>query len=67
MADNNKKNDEENETLAYGLSFGLLGGTVLASLLFAITNSPLVWAFGPGFGLLIGLIISTFMEQNKKK
>ena len=59
-----KKKNEENY-LAYGMSFGLLGGTVFSSLLFVITKSPLVWAFGPGFSLLIGLVVGTLIGNNK--
>ena len=58
--DNNK-----NYYLRYGIGFGLLGGALLAVFLGLFLNTPLVWAFAPGFGLLAGIIIGNIMDVNK--
>lgn len=58
---------DKNPYLAYGISFGLLGGTIVASLAGPLFNTPLVWAFGPGFGMLIGIVIASVMDANKDK
>ena len=61
--DKNNKNDY----LSYGISFGLLGGAFLAVLLGFFLDTPLVWAFTPGFGMLAGIIVGTIMDSNQNK
>lgn len=55
----------ENSYLSYGISFGLLGGVILGSISMLIFDTPLAMAFGPGFGMLIGIIVSTIINKNK--
>lgn len=61
MSDMNK----DNNYVSYGISFGLLGGTIVTSILSVFTSSPLVWALGPGIGMLLGLIVSLIMVSNE--
>ena len=63
-----KNNDNENNKnlyLSYGTSFGLLAGTITASILGMLFETILVWAITPGFGLLAGIIIGMMMDANK--
>lgn len=62
MAGNNK-----NYYLSYGIGFGLLGGALLAVVLRLFIESLLVWAFAPGIGMLIGIIIGIKIDMSKKK
>lgn len=59
--------NNKNYYLSYGIGFGLLGGVFLAVLLGLFLETPLVWAFAPGFGMLAGIIIGTIMDSNKNK
>jgi hypothetical protein len=59
--------NNKNYYLSYGIGFGLLGGFFLAVLLGLFLETPLVWAFAPGFGMLAGIIIGTIMDSNKNK
>lgn len=59
--------NNKNYYLSYGIGFGLLGGAFLAVLLGFFLDTPLVWAFAPGFGMLAGIIIGTIMDSNKNK
>ncbi|WP_130808199.1 hypothetical protein [Senegalia massiliensis] len=62
MSKNNK-----NYYFSYGIGFGLLGGALLAVILGLFIDTPLVWAFAPGFGMLAGMIIGIAMDTNKNK
>lgn len=59
--------NNKNHYLSYGIGFGLLGGAFLAVLLGLFLDTPLVWAFAPGFGMLAGIIIGIIMDSNKNK
>ena len=59
--------NNRNYYLSYGIIFGLLGGAFLAVLLGLFFDTPLVWAFAPGFGMLAGIIIGIIMDSNKIK
>lgn len=63
MAD---KNNNHVSYIGYGVAFGLIGGTIAASILGLLFETPLVWAFSPGFGMLIGIIIGSIMDLNKR-
>lgn len=65
MSDNNNQDNGKNTYLSYGIGFGLLGGAVVATILMPFINTPLVWAFTPGIGMLIGIIIGTIIDSNK--
>lgn len=66
MSENNKK-DNNDCYLSYGIGFGLLSGALLAVLLGIFLDTPLVWVFAPGFGMLVGIIIGIAMDSNKNK
>lgn len=61
--DNNKKNSY----VGFGIVFGLLGGAVFSSIVGIFFEFPLIWAFGPGSGMLIGIVIGSIMDSNKNK
>ncbi|HSR03070.1 MAG TPA: hypothetical protein VLM88_00580, partial [Proteiniclasticum sp.] len=54
---NIEDNNEENSHVAYGVAFGLIGGAAFSSIVGLLFEFPLIWAFGPGFGMLIGIVI----------
>lgn len=60
-----KNNNERNSYIGYGVGFGLLGGAILSSLIGMFFDSTLIWAFGPGIGMMIGIVIGTIMDYNK--
>ena len=60
-----KNNNERNSYIGYGVGFGLLGGAILSSLFGMFFDSTLIWAFGPGIGMMIGIVIGTIMDYNK--
>lgn len=65
----NKKPDSssKNSYVGYGVSFGLLGGAAFSTIFGMLYDFPLIWAFGPGFGLLIGIIIGAVMDSNRNQ
>ncbi len=64
--DNNKSQINKNYYLSFGIGFGLLGGALFALIIGAFIESPLIWAFGPGLGLLLGILIGVLMDKNTK-
>jgi len=64
----NKKQDtnDRNSYVGFGVAFGLLAGAVFSSIV-GIFEFPLIWAFGPGLGMLIGIVIGSIMDSNKNK
>ena len=65
--DKQSKENNQQSYIAYGVAFGLLGGSILSSLAGLLFDTPLVWAFCPGIGLMIGIIIGIVMDANKNK
>ena len=61
------KNNNRHSYLSFGISFGLLGGALSAIIINLFFKTPLVWAYAPGFGMLIGIIIGAIIDQNKNK
>lgn len=63
----NKKqnNNDRNSYVGYGVAFGLLGGAVFSTIVGMFFEFPLIWAFGPGVGMLIGIVIGSIMDTNK--
>ncbi|HLR71453.1 MAG TPA: hypothetical protein VK085_08480 [Pseudogracilibacillus sp.] len=61
------ENHNHNKHLGYGISFGLIGGALLAVLLGSFFNTMLVWAFAPGFGMLLGMMVGIIMDANHNK
>jgi len=63
----NKKqnNNDRNSYVGYGVAFGLLGGAVFSTIVGMFFEIPLIWAFGPGVGMLIGIVIGSIMDTNK--
>ena len=62
-----KDNNDRNLYVSYGVAFGLLGGTVFSSIVGMFFKTPLIWAFGPGLGMLFGIVIGAIMDSNKNK
>jgi uncharacterized membrane protein len=60
-------NKERNSHVGYGISFGLIGGAAFSTIIGFLFEFPLIWAFGPGFGMLIGIIIGAIMDSNENK
>ena len=60
----NKKQDK-NSYVGFGVAFGLLGGAVFSSIVGMLFEFPLIWAFGPGLGMLIGIVIGSIMDSIK--
>ena len=67
--DINKKqeNNDRNSRVGYGVAFGLLGGSAFSTIVGMFFKFPLIWAFGPGFGMLIGIVIGAIMDLNKNE
>jgi len=61
------KNNNKNSYVGYGVAFGLLGGALFSTIVGMLIQSPLIWAFGPGLGMLIGIVIGTIMDSTKGK
>ena len=61
------KDKKKNYYLSYGVGFGLIGGTFLAIFLGLFLDTPLVWAFGPGLGMLAAIMIGIIMDSNENK
>ncbi|MFW5660839.1 MAG: hypothetical protein ACOC05_05570 [Oceanicaulis sp.] len=53
--------------MSYGIAFGLLGGGLLASIVFALTGDVAL-SFGllPGIGMMVGLAASLFIAPETK-
>lgn len=64
MSDKNSKN--QNYYLSFGIGFGLLGGTIFSTIVGMFFKFPLIWALGPGLGMLIGIDIGVMMDKNIK-
>lgn len=64
---NNNKDNKKNYYLSIGIGYGLLGGALSAIIIGIFVETPLVWAFAPGLGMLIGIIIGAIMDENKNK
>lgn len=66
---NNKKEDNKykNSYVGYGVAFGLLGGAALSTIIGIFLETSLIWAFGPGLGMLVGIVIAVIMDSNKNK
>lgn len=60
-------NNDRNSYVGFGIAFGLLGGAVFAIIVGMFFKFPLIWAFGPGFGMMIGIVIGAIMDLNKNK
>ncbi len=76
---NNKKqdNNDRNSCVGYGVGFGLVGGSIFSTIVLIggsnfpaiaemIYEFPLIWALGPLFGILIGIVIGSIMDLNNK-
>lgn len=61
------KNNNKYSYIGFGISFGLIGGALTAVIINLFIETPLVWAFTPGFGMLIGIIIGAIIDHNKNK
>lgn len=59
-----KNNNEKNSYIGYGVGFGLLGGAIFSSIIGIFFEFPLIWAFGPGLGMMIGIVIGAIKDFN---
>lgn len=60
-------NNDRNSHVGFGVAFGLLGGAAFSTIVGMFFEFPLIWAFGPGVGMLIGIVIGSVMDLNKNK
>lgn len=60
-------NNDRNSHVGFGVGFGLLGGAAFSTIVGMFFKFPLIWASGPGFGMLIGIVIGSIMDSNKNK
>lgn len=67
MSDENNNRDNKYYHLSLGIVFGLLGGALSAIIIGIFLKTPLIWAFAPGIGMLIGIITGAIMDANKNK
>ena len=61
MSDNNNQEDKKTDYATYGISFGLLGGTIIASILSGFIRNPILWV-APALGMLVGMTIGNIMD-----
>jgi len=66
-ANNKEDKNDKNSYVGYGVAFGLIGGAAFSSIVGLLFEFPLIWAFGPGFGMLIGIVIGASMDANENK
>ncbi len=66
--DSSEKQDKNDVSsyVGYGVAFGLIGGALFSSIIGMFFRFPLIWAFGPGFGMLIGIVVGAVMDSNRK-
>lgn len=64
---NKEDKNDKNSYVGYGVAFGLIGGAAFSSIVGLLFEFPLIWAFGPGFGMLIGIVIGASMDANEHK
>ncbi|MBC8590049.1 hypothetical protein [Wansuia hejianensis] len=67
MFENNNNKNNKDYYLGLGIGFGLIGGTLFATILKMFIKSSLVWFFAPGLGMLVGMIIGIIIDANKNK
>ena len=60
------ENNDRSPYMGYGVAFGLLGGAVFSSVVGMFFKFPLIWAFGPGIGVLLGIVIGSLLNPNKQ-
>lgn len=71
-------NNDRNSCVGYGVGFGLIGGSIFSTIVLIggsnfptiaemIYEFPLIWALGPSFGMLIGIVIGSIMDFNSTK
>jgi uncharacterized membrane protein len=59
------KQKDRNSYVGMGISFGLMGGAALSTIIGLLFDFPLIWAFGPGFGMLMGILIGSVMDSKR--
>lgn len=68
-----KNNNDNNYYLSLGVGFGLVGGSLFATIIgfvFGLMGDSLfliLMGLGPSFGMLIGIVIGIIMDYNKNK
>lgn len=62
-----QESNNRHSYIGFGIAFGLLGGAVFSSIIGMLFKFPLIWAFGPGFGFMIGIVIGSIMDANQKR
>ena len=66
-ANNKEEKNDENSYVGYGVAFGLIGGAAFSSIAGLLFEFPLIWAYGPGFGMMIGIVIGAVMDAYENK
>lgn len=63
----NKRQDDNdrNSYVGFGVGFGLIGGAMFSTIIGMLFKFQLIWTFGPGFGMLIGIVIGSIIDSNK--
>lgn len=70
--DNSYSNDK-NSYVGFGVGFGLMGGTLFATVIGAVFGLigdgffPMVISLGAGYGMLLGIVIGVVMDYNKNR
>jgi len=59
--------DNNNSYIGYGVAFGLIAGTLFSIVFGMFLSTPLIWAFGPGIGMMIGIVIGSMMDFKKQQ
>jgi F0F1-type ATP synthase assembly protein I len=68
----NKKRDN-NYYLSFGIGFGLIGGSLFATIIGSVfgligdSSFPMVMAFSPAIGMIVGIVVGAIMDSNKNK
>lgn len=58
-----QESNDRHSSIGFGVAFGLIGGAVLSTVVGLFFKFPLIWAFGPGFGLMVGIVIASIMDR----
>lgn len=61
--------DEEKDSsyIGYGVACGLISGALFSVVFGMFISTPLIWAFGPGIGMMIGIVIGSIMDFKKQQ
>ncbi len=52
--------------LAQAVAYGLIIGAIVGSVVFALTQNPVLLGIAPGLGLVVGIIVGTARQANRQ-